>query len=90
MAIVMERTEGRYEVREAELGKAYRWCPECVVIECDCGARPTLNRAVTTCECGADHATIVREELADRRGLGDEVLHPWRYVVDREDTGIPY
>jgi hypothetical protein len=83
------RTEGRYEVQEVEFGRVYRWCPECLVVECDCDKRLTLTSSATTCRwCGADHASVVREELANRR-LGDEALHPWRYVRDREDAGLP-
>ena len=80
---VIERTEGHYDVEEVEFGTVYRWCPECVVIECDCGERPTLTRLETTCGgCGADHATPVREEL-DAQQLEDETAHPWRYAGHR-------
>jgi hypothetical protein len=86
---VIERTEGHYDVQEVEFGTVYRWCPECVVVECDCGERPTLTRSESTCpECGADHAAIVREELAARR-VGDETRHPWHYAGDRQDVGLP-
>jgi hypothetical protein len=85
---VIERTEGHYEVQEVEFGTVYRWCPECVVVECDCGERLTLTRSESTrsestCpECGADHAAIIREDLATRR-VGDETIHPWHYAGDR-------
>ena len=86
----IERKEGRYEVQEVEFGRVYRWCPECLVVECDCGERLALTASMTTCHwCRVDHASVVREELATRR-LGDEALHPWRYAGDREDTGLPY
>lgn len=86
---VIERTEGHYDVEEVEFGTLYRWCPQCVVVECDCGERLTLTRSETTCErCGVDHAPIVREELATRQ-LEDELAHPWRYAGDREDSGMP-
>ena len=89
MTSVVERIEGRYEVQEVEFGKVYRWCPECIVIECYyCGERPTLTRSTTTCDCGADYAATVREELTSRRS-GEEALHPWRYAEDREEAGIP-
>ena len=86
MATVVERTEGRYEVQEVEFGKVYRWCPECIVIECDCGESPTLNRSMTACECGADYAATVQELVSLRSN--EEALHPWRYAEDREDIGI--
>jgi hypothetical protein len=87
---VIERTEGHYDVQEVELGTVYRWRPECVVVECDCGQRPTLTRSRSTCpECGADHAAVVREELTARRA-GDESIHPWHYAADRhQNVGLP-
>jgi hypothetical protein len=91
MLAVIERTEGHYEVQEVEFGKVYRWCPECVDIECECGERLTLTAySMPTCpRCGANHAGTIREELNDRR-LEDQTLHPWRYDVrDFEDAGLP-
>jgi hypothetical protein len=86
----VERLEGCYEVEEVEFGMVYRWCPERLVVECECGGeRLILTSSATTCyRCGVDHASLVREELATRR-LGDEVLRPWRYAGDREDAGLP-
>ncbi len=46
------------------------------MVECDCGERPTLSASETVCSCGADHETLVREELASRRSL-EKGLHPW-------------
>ena len=90
MLTIIERTEGHYDVQEVYFGRVYRWCPECVSIECECGERLTLTSSTTVCHrCGVDHATVVREELAARRS-GDEALHPWRYVRDCEDVGLPY
>ena len=34
---VIERTKGHYDVQEIQFGTVYRWCPERVVVECDCG-----------------------------------------------------
>jgi hypothetical protein len=82
---VIERIEGRYDTYEVEFGTVYRWCSECVVVECDCGERPTLTASMTICSgCGADHAVIVQEELNTRQ-LGDETAHPWRYDTDPEE-----
>jgi hypothetical protein len=90
MVTIIERTEAHYEVREVEFGKVYRWRPESLVLECDCGERPILTASMITCgECGAEHETVVREALAAER-LGDEALRPWRYAGDLEDSGIPY
>lgn len=88
MANVIECAEGRYEVQDVEFGRVYKWRPERVVVECDCGERMALSGSETTCICGADHTEVVREELAD--SLEDEILHPWRYAGDREDDGLPY
>ncbi len=88
MATVIERSGGRYDVQEVEFGRVYRWCPECVVIECDCGEMTILTPSEATCRCGADHIALIRGEL-DRR-LGDEELHPWRYAKEREDAGLPF
>ena len=86
---IIERTEGHYDVQEVEFGRVYKWCPECVVVKCDCGERTTLTPSETTCpECGSEHASVVRQELTPRR-LGDEITHPWRYAGDREGAEIP-
>ena len=85
-----EHTEAHYDVQEVEMGEVYTWRPESVVVECDCGERPTLTASMTTCGgCGADHKAVVRERLSDGR-LEDEAVHPWRYAEDREDVGVPY
>jgi hypothetical protein len=76
MTTMIECTEGHYEVQRTSYGEAYVWCPECVVVECDCGERPVLSASETVCSCGTDHATLVREELASR-GLPDGASHPW-------------
>lgn len=76
-ATVIGRAEGRYETEEVEFGKVYRWCPECVVIQCACGERLVLTSSTTSCKCGVDHGAVVREELSARRS-GSRNLHPWR------------
>ncbi len=87
---IIERTRERYEVQKVEFGRVYRWCPECVVVECDCGEKSILTASTSTCAgCGADHATVVRGESAAGR-LESEALHPWRYAKDSRDAGLPY
>jgi hypothetical protein len=76
MATVIEYIEGRYGVQKTSYGEAYVWCPECIVVECDCGERPVLSASETVCSCGADHAALVREELASRKA-SDGAPHPW-------------
>ena len=89
MVTVIERTEGRYEVHEVEFGKVYRWLPERVMVGCGCGRTLSLTTSETSCDCGADHAAIVREGLAAER-LRNEPPHPWRQLHYSEDTGIPF
>ncbi len=76
MTTMIECTAGHYEVQKTSYGEAYVWCPGCVVVECDCGERSILSASGTVCGCGADHAALVREELASRRS-SEEVPHPW-------------
>jgi hypothetical protein len=77
VATIVERTEGHYEVQKTSYGEAYVWCPEYVVVECDCGERLTLTSSMmATCRCGADHALLIREEFGSRRP-SDEAPHPW-------------
>ena len=86
---VVERVEAHYDVQAVEFGRVYTWCPESVLIECECGERLSLSASVTSCGvCGADHMVVVQEELAGRLQK-DEVLHPWRYARDRQDSGLP-
>jgi len=87
---VIERLEEHYEVQEVPFGRSYKWCPECVVVQCDCDKRASFNisdladpRAV--CECGVDLTTDIQEKL---QGYHSEVQgqtltdyesahHPW-------------
>ena len=89
MVIVIERTEGRYDVQEVEFGRVYKWRPEHVVVECGCGSTLTLTNSETSCDCGADHVDVVREELSAKR-FGNELPHPWRHLHYAEDSGIPF
>lgn len=84
MATVIEHTGGRYDIQATEFGRCYRWVPDRVVVDCDCGEKATLTRSATTCECcGADHSSALSRELAACR-REDEILHPWRYNGDTE------
>ena len=66
MTTVAERIRGHYEVREIPYGKAYVWCPDFVVVECDCGEKASLTASETICKCGADHTTLIQTELKSR------------------------
>ncbi len=90
MIRVIKRVDGRYETQDVEFGRVYKWCPECVVLECGCGKRLILTASATICdECGTDHAAVIREELTARQLADDKAAHPWRYWHSSEDTGIP-
>lgn len=94
MVMVLEHVGGAYDVKATEFGRSYRWVPERVVIDCDCGERATLTRSTSVCPCcGTDHYEALMEELSARR-REDELLHPWRYNGDCEgvahrETGFP-
>jgi hypothetical protein len=81
-----------YEVQEVEFGYVYKWRPESILVECECGEMTSLTASITTCEeCGAEHTGLVWEDLANSLSMSDEEIHPWRYSeVREEDTGLPY
>ena len=91
MLTAVKRTGGHYEVQELDFGRVYRWCPERVDIECECGEQLDVTAASTaTClRCGANHAATIKAlPTADRSA--DQALHPWRYDSrNLEDAGIP-
>jgi hypothetical protein len=91
MTTMIKRTEGHYEVHKTSYGEAYVWCPECLVVECDCGERPVLSASGTICSCGTDHAALVREVLSKQGAPHpwDAEYHQWRkkqgeYLVSEE------
>jgi hypothetical protein len=89
VAKAIECVEARYEVEDVQFGKVYKWHPERIVLECQCGQRLSLTASRTSCpECGRDHVLTVQEASTDRR-QSKETLHPWRFVEDREDAGLP-
>jgi len=92
VAKITDRARAYYEVEDVEYGKVYRWQPETLVVECECGEEASLTQAETACKgCGAQHTGIVREDLSARQPQGDEDVHPWRYMRDGEENGaLPY
>jgi hypothetical protein len=83
----VECAEGRYETHNGEFGKSYRWCPECLLVKCDCGETTTLDHSDTTCVWyGTDHTSIIQEELVPQ-WLEDEAVDSWRYSGAREEAG---
>ena len=87
---VIEHIQGHYDVEDVEFGRVYKWHPGSVVVECVCGERLTLTSSAPTCgECGADHASILREVSAGRRPQMDKDARPWRYWRSSKDSGLP-
>jgi hypothetical protein len=84
---VIERVAEHYDTQEVEFGRIYRWCPECVVVECDCGERMTLKRldiiigsGFTCKECGAKVSPRIREEVViELLDEDDAAIHPWHH-----------
>ena len=94
---VVERIAGHYAVEEVgDFGKVYRWRPESVAVECECGRCTILKRSEVIdsrpcCECGAIPTGAIREEvvlevLDESHGAGSR---PWRYWNTSERTGLP-
>ena len=94
---IIERVAEHYDTQEMEFARTYRWCPECVLMECSkCGKRMTLTRSelIDTqpdCECGMGHSATAREavivQLLDKNYEAHH--HPWRYWHTTRDEGIP-
>ena len=89
---IVEYFEGHYEAQEVPFGMVYKWCPERVVVECECGERATLTNSTTTCVgCQIDYAAEVEHWLrAEHPEVADEALYPWRCAREREDVGLPF
>lgn len=81
MTTIVGCTGGHYEVQKTSYGEDYVWCPESVVVECDCGERLALTASETVCGCGADHGDLVREEIASRQA-SDRISRPWDVEYD--------
>jgi hypothetical protein len=62
-----------------EMGTLYRWCPESVVTECDCGHSLTIEGAkVASCpRCGAEHRGVARG-LSGKPLTKEEAYRPTR------------
>ena len=75
--------EAHYETREVPFGRSYKWHPERMVVECDCGEELafTGTEALTTCQCGAEYGDLVRGIRYREGQLRDEDVHPWDYDV---------
>jgi hypothetical protein len=87
---VIERLEAHYEIQEVPFGRSYQWCPECIVVECDCGERLTFKMSAhsasgAVCECGVDLTTDIQEKL---QGHQPEVRG--QMLEDHEATQHPW
>jgi hypothetical protein len=93
----MKRVQAAHdEVRNVQMGKAYRWHPKSPVVECGCGRMLSTSGSTTSCsECGSDHTDPLRNESSEGH-QSDESLHPWRYLKDHKaeeglpDLGLPF
>lgn len=90
MSQVIEIIKAQYETLEVPFGRSYRWHQAHVVLECDCGERPTFKMSALTgsravCACGADLTADIQEQLQGQQpvvhGQTLEVYeathHPW-------------
>jgi hypothetical protein len=61
------------------MGTVYRWCPEIVVVECDCGQEFSAEDATAaSCpRCGAEHTGLARE-LGGKPLTEEEAYRPVR------------
>jgi hypothetical protein len=95
---VIEVLDEHYETQEVPFGRSYKWRPESAVVVCACGKKAAfkmsaLGDSVAACECGADRAAGIQEELQSQqpevRGqmLGDyeTAHHPW-FFDTKEQT----
>ena len=99
---IIEHVVEDYDVQDVEFGKIYVWCPESVLVECECGERATIKRSellsgtIHSCDCGKDQMSGIREEIqkeeevVGRSFKDDKVVHPWRYWHPSEQSGIPF
>jgi hypothetical protein len=93
VAKVIEHLSERYDVQEVPFGTVYKWLPESVLAECECGEMVTLTASESACEgCGAEHTGVFREDPTQRQSKGDEQVHPWRSSMNKGDDGtsLPY
>jgi hypothetical protein len=88
----IERIEGHYEEQEVPFGTVYRWCPDCILLECECGAQLTFTHSTEPCRCGADYSEVIQElarlelERREVRVPCHDECHRWVDVaVHRED-----
>lgn len=75
MTQVIEIIQAQYDTLEVPFGRSYRWQQAQVVLECDCGEKPTFKMSALTgsravCVCGAD---LTADSQEKRQGHQPEV-----------------
>lgn len=78
---ILAYVEAHYEIQEVPYGKVYAWCPECFLVECECGEELIFASSSSPCPCGADYAAVY-QELAEMSKEGPQNVEagsrPWR------------
>lgn len=72
MIQVVERVEAHYEAQKVPYGTVYKWCSECLLLECDCGERMECKSPACHCRCGADLGAVFENPNPERQEA------PWR------------
>ena len=83
--------EAHYETREVPFGRSYKWHPERMVVECDCGEELvfTGTDTLTTCQCGTEYGDLVRGIRSREGRLQNKDVRPWDYdVQDQADQHL--
>jgi hypothetical protein len=89
MTRIIEDIEAHYETHEVPFGRSYKWHPEHINVECDCGERLTLTAtsAKTTCRCGTHHGASEGVRNIKKHDLGrlpDKIMHPWHHDAQEQ------
>ena len=80
MPQIIESIEAHYSTLEVPFGRVYKWHPEYIIIECDCGQKPLITGTsnILTCpQCGADYGALVHDMRYREQQLPDQDEHPW-------------
>jgi hypothetical protein len=78
MVRVLECVGAHYKAQDVPRARVYKWCPATVLLECECGDRPTLTVSRATCaRCGVDHKDVIAEAVGN--GMEEDEAHfPWQ------------
>jgi hypothetical protein len=83
--------KAQYDTVEVPFGRSYRWHQAHVVLECNCGEKPTFEMSALTgsravCTCGADLTAYVQEKLQE----GHQPEVQGQMLEDYEATHHPW